>query len=167
MGQDGVGRGVEGLAKGFGTRRQRVLSDCSGSLPAPCHSGHGNENSQKVRITVIQCFGAWPGHARTQSESWIILHYISIRGKASLRILSFDIQVFHEKDSWGRNDLFPFLDDSCPESANGEFVGLMEELDLMAMECEICCSQQLKLMAKGCIRPCTGFLWPAQCWPRI
>lgn len=48
-----------------------------------------------------------------------------------------------------------------------EFVGLMEELDLMAMEGEICFSQLLKLEAKGCICPCTGSLWSAQYWPRI
>lgn len=44
---------------------------------------------------------AWPGHARRQSESWITLHYILIRGKVSLRVLSFYIQVFHKNDFWG------------------------------------------------------------------
>lgn len=69
--QDGVGRGAEGLAKGFGTRRQCVLCQTAGapscllpfpkvqgcSLPGPHHSGHGSKKREEVRITVIQCFG--------------------------------------------------------------------------------------------------------------
>lgn len=55
MRQDGMGRSVEGLAKGFGTRRQCVLSSLKAqgcSLPAPHHSGHGSEKSKEVRMKL-------------------------------------------------------------------------------------------------------------------
>lgn len=60
----------------------------------------------------------------------------------------------------GRTGLFPFLDFSCPGSAQ-------VCVELMAVECKLCFSQQLDLVAKGCLCPHTGSLWSAQCWPRI
>lgn len=87
-------------------------------MPAPRHSGHGSENSKNVGITVTRCFGAWPGHASRQGESWTPPQHLWIRGKAGSRILDFCIQVFHGNDFLGRTDLFPFFDFSCPDSTN-------------------------------------------------
>ena len=107
------GKGCGGAGKGLWHKEATcAIWNCRGSwlpslkaqgcsLPAPHHSGHGSENSKEVRITVIQCLGARPGHARRQSESWIILRFILIRSKASLRMLYFNTQIFHESDFWG------------------------------------------------------------------
>lgn len=96
-----------------------------------------------------------------------MFQYILIRGKASLRILYFYLQVFHENDFWGELASFPSLILVVQMVPMGEFVGLMEELGLMALEGEIGFSQQLKLVAKGCICPHTRSLWSAHGWPRI
>lgn len=143
------GKGCGGVGKGLWHEEATcAIWNCRGSwlpslkaqgcsLPAPHHSGHGSENSKEVRITVIQCFGARPGHATRQSESWIILRYILIRGKASLRMLYFYTQIFHESDFWGELTSLPLIlvAQIVPICELG---ALLEELDLMAMEGEIC-----------------------------
>ena len=115
------GKGCGGVGKGLWHEEATcAIWNCRGSwlpslkaqgcsLPAPHHSGHGSKNSKEVRITVIQCFGARPGHATRQSESWIIPRYILIRGKASLRMLYFYTQIFHESDFWGELTSLPLI----------------------------------------------------------
>lgn len=144
------GKGCGGVGKGLWHKEATcAIWNCRGSwlpllkaqgcsLPAPHHSGHGSEHSKEVRITVIQCFGARPGHARRQSESWIILRYILVRGKAALRMLYFYTQIFHESDFWGELTSLPSLILVAQIVPMCELGVLLEELDLMAMEGEIC-----------------------------
>lgn len=79
------------------------------SLPAPHHSGHGNENSKKIRITVSQCFEAWPGHASRRQLSLQLVNNLEylIRGKTSVSISIF--KFFHENVPGGMCDFFPFF----------------------------------------------------------
>lgn len=60
-----------------------------------------------------------------------------IRGKASLRMLYFYTQIFHESDFWGELTSLPLIlvAQIVPICELG---ALLEELDLMAMEGEIC-----------------------------
>lgn len=65
--QGAPGRSVGRAAQGFGTGGTMCHLKTSGvlaaiSLPAPCHSGHGSENSKRTRATLgLQLFSA-AGH---------------------------------------------------------------------------------------------------------
>lgn len=89
-------------------------------------------------MTVLSCFGAWPGHARRgQRVSRIVLQHILIRGKANLRILYFNIQVLHENDFWGELTSFPSLILVAQIVPTCEFVGLRDEPDPVAVGYEM------------------------------
>lgn len=87
------------------------------SLPDLHHSGHGRWEL-KLGWLFFHALGHGLGRPEEDRESWIVLQRILIRGKASLRILYFYIQVFHENGFWGELTSFPSFDFSGPDRAN-------------------------------------------------
>lgn len=134
-----------------------------GPLPAPRHSGHGSDN-RKVSLQLSNAT-AWARPREAEREQGVLL-CIWIRHKAEGQPIS----AFNSSTriSAGVNSplSLPWLlvAQTMPRC---EFVGLMAELDLMAIACDSCSPRQLEVAAKGCICPHTGFLWSTQCWPRI
>lgn len=94
-----MGRGVEGLAKGFGSRRRSVLCQTPG-LPAAFSEGTGLLLPALITVVTVgeNCSGddssptlwgmAW-ARPKGRRERWMVLEHILIRGNASLRILYF------------------------------------------------------------------------------
>lgn len=118
-------------------------------------------------MTVLLLWGMAWARQKGQRERWITLQHILIRGNASLRILYFYIQVFHEKDFWGQLTSFPSLILGARIVPTCGLVGLRDEPDPVAVGREMGFPQQVRLVARGCLCPDIASLWSAQCWPRI